>query len=59
MKQHSETNENHSNMNERVKVSTEFQNQLKIVFNEYIKLKDALVKDNSKNVVRECKKLIE
>jgi Cu(I)/Ag(I) efflux system membrane fusion protein len=46
----SETNENHSNMNERVKVSTEFQNQLKIVFNEYIKLKDALVKENSKNV---------
>jgi Cu(I)/Ag(I) efflux system membrane fusion protein len=52
-------NENHSNMNERMKVSVEFQNQLKSVFNEYIKLKDALVKDDSKSVVAESKKLLD
>ena len=52
-------NENHSNKNERMKVSVEFQNQLKSVFNEYIKLKDALVKDDSKSVVAESKKLLD
>jgi Cu(I)/Ag(I) efflux system membrane fusion protein len=52
-------NENHSNMNERMKVSVEFQNQLKSVFNEYIKLKDALVKDDSKSVVAASKKLLD
>lgn len=51
-------NENHSDMNERVKVSKEFQKQLKIVFNDYIKLKDALVKDASNNVVTASKKLV-
>ncbi|MFD2823648.1 efflux RND transporter periplasmic adaptor subunit [Lacinutrix iliipiscaria] len=51
-------NENHSNMNERIKVSTDFQNQLKVVFNDYIKLKDALVKDDSNNVMAESKKLL-
>lgn len=40
-------NENHSKMNERVKVSKDFQNQLKMVFNDYINLKDALVEDDS------------
>ena len=54
-----ETKEDHINMNERVKVSTEFQNQLKAVFNDYIKLKDALVKDDSKNVEEESKKLLD
>ncbi len=34
--------------NERIKVSAKFQEQLKMVFNNYIKLKDALVKDNTK-----------
>jgi Cu(I)/Ag(I) efflux system membrane fusion protein len=51
-------NENHSNKNERIKVSVEFKNQLKSVFSEYIKLKDALVKDDSKSVVAESKKLL-
>ena len=37
----SKSNENHSNMNERMKVSKDFQNQLEVVFNDYIKLKDA------------------
>ena len=52
-------NENHSNKNERMKVLVEFQNQLKLVFNEYINLKDALVKDDSKSVVAESKKLLD
>ena len=52
-------NENHSNINERVKVSIDFQNQLKVVFNDYIKLKNALVKDDSKGGVRESKELLE
>ncbi|TXE16573.1 efflux RND transporter periplasmic adaptor subunit [Psychroserpens burtonensis] len=46
------------NMNERVKVSKDFQNQLKIVFNDYIHLKDALVKDDSKNVQSGSKRLL-
>jgi len=54
----SNTIENHSNINERVKVSTGFKNQLKTVFNDYIKLKDALVKDNSKKVAHEAKRLL-
>jgi len=52
-------NENPSNRNERVKVSKGFQNQLKAVFDDYIKLKDALVKDDSKNVVGESKRLLD
>lgn len=50
---------NHSQMNERIKVSKDFQNQLKVVFNDYIKLKDALVKDDSDNVIAESKKLLD
>lgn len=41
-------NEN-TNMNERLKVSEKFQEQLKEVYNDYINLKDALVKENSKD----------
>ncbi len=52
-------NENQSNMNERMKVSKDFQNQLKAVFNDYIKLKDALVKDDSNNVMAESEKLLD
>ncbi|WP_298554354.1 efflux RND transporter periplasmic adaptor subunit [uncultured Algibacter sp.] len=50
--------ENHSNMNERIKVSKNFQNQLKVVFNDYIKLKDVLVKDDTNNVMTESKRLL-
>ncbi|KOY52227.1 Efflux transporter, RND family, MFP subunit [Polaribacter dokdonensis DSW-5] len=39
----------HTNMNVRLEVSTKFQGQLKDVFNEYINLKDALVKEDSKS----------
>ena len=55
----STTIEQNSNINERVKVSKDFQNQLKIVFNDYIKLKDALVKDASNDVLLESKRLID
>lgn len=54
----SANNENHSNMNERIKVSKNFQNQLKVVFNDYIKLKDVLVKDDTNNVITESKRLL-
>ena len=52
-------NENHLNVNERMIVSKDFQNQLKAVFNEYIKLKDALVKEDSKNGISASKKLLD
>jgi len=51
-------NENHSNRNERIQVSIDFQNQLKAVFSDYIKLKDALVKDDSNKVIVESKRLL-
>lgn len=41
--------------NERLKVSVKFQEQLKMVFNNYIKLKDALVKDDADDVIIEAK----
>ncbi|MFC2109511.1 efflux RND transporter periplasmic adaptor subunit [Bacteroidota bacterium] len=50
--------ENHSKMNERIKVSRDFQNQIKVIFNDYIKLKDALLKDDSKKVIVESKRLL-
>ncbi|WJJ96272.1 efflux RND transporter periplasmic adaptor subunit [Algibacter luteus] len=39
----------HTNMNERLTVSEKFQEQLKVVYIDYINLKDALVKEDSKN----------
>ena len=54
----SNTNDTHSKLNERLKVPIDFQNQLKIVFNDYVNLKNALVSDDSKNVVEEAKKLL-
>ena len=39
----------HTNMNQRLTVSEKFQEQLKVVYNDYINLKDALVKEDSKN----------
>lgn len=44
--------------NDRLKVSTEFQEQLKMVFNNYINLKDALVNDDSYNVIKEAKQTL-
>ena len=54
----SEDKENHSNMNERVKVPKDFQNQLKTVYNDYINLKDALVQDDINNVSKSANNLI-
>lgn len=59
MAEASKNDENHSQMNERIKVSKDFQNQLKVVFNDYIKLKDALVKNDSDNAMAESKKLFD
>ena len=39
----------YTNINERLPVSEKFQKQLKVVFNDYINLKDALVKEDSKS----------
>ncbi|WP_282055739.1 efflux RND transporter periplasmic adaptor subunit [Maribacter luteus] len=39
----------HTNMNERLTVSEKFQEQLKVVYDDYINLKNALVKEDSKN----------
>jgi Cu(I)/Ag(I) efflux system membrane fusion protein len=39
----------HTNMNQRLTVSEKFQEQLKVVYNDYINLKNALVKEDSKN----------
>ena len=58
-KNSSVNSENHSNMNERIKVSKDFRNQVKVVFNDYIKLKDALLKDDSNKVITESKKLLD
>ncbi len=44
--------------NERLKVSAIFQEQLKMVFNDYIKLKDALVKDDLNGVTKEAKNIL-
>ena len=46
------------NKNERLQVSVDFQNQLKAVFNDYVKLKDALVKDDAKKVSADAKDLL-
>lgn len=54
----SSSDSNHSEMNERIKVSVDFQNQLKTVFNNYLGVKDALVKDDSKKVADDATKLL-
>ena len=50
---------NNFNKNERVEVSEDFQNQLKTVFNEYIKLKDALVKEENNKSISASKMILE
>ena len=47
-----------SKVNQRIKVSNVFQKQLNVVFSDYINLKNALVEDNSKEVVNHSKKLL-
>ncbi|MBJ7882611.1 efflux RND transporter periplasmic adaptor subunit [Gelidibacter salicanalis] len=48
---------NHSEMKERIVVSSKFQNQLKQVFDDYILLKDALVSDDTKNAQQAGKQI--
>jgi Cu(I)/Ag(I) efflux system membrane fusion protein len=48
----------HTNMNERLEVSEKFQQQLNSVYNEYINLKDALVKEDSKGASESVKSLL-
>ncbi|TYB79771.1 efflux RND transporter periplasmic adaptor subunit [Bizionia myxarmorum] len=55
---HQETDSPVFNTNERVEVSADFQKQLKVVFNDYINLKDALVQDDAKTVSIEAEKLL-
>jgi len=47
-----------STITERLNVSSDFQNHLKKVFDTYISLKDALVKDNAKEVAQDAKALV-
>jgi Cu(I)/Ag(I) efflux system membrane fusion protein len=49
---------NFSKIQERLVVSKAFQNQLKLVFNEYITLKNTLVREDSKDVMRISKNLL-
>lgn len=49
----------HSKMNERIKVSINFQNQLENVFNSYIKLKDELVNEDANNAMLTSKIILE
>lgn len=48
---------NHSEMKERIAVSSKFQNQLKQVFDGYILLKDALVNDDAKTAQQAGKQI--
>ena len=49
---------NQTESTERLMVSTSFQNQLRLVFAEYIRLKDALVNNNSKKAAEDAKALL-
>ncbi|WP_233900466.1 efflux RND transporter periplasmic adaptor subunit [Tenacibaculum piscium] len=50
---------NNFSKKERIEVSEEFQNQLKTVFNAYIELKDALVKDDANKAMSVSKMILE
>ncbi|MFB9053095.1 efflux RND transporter periplasmic adaptor subunit [Formosa undariae] len=54
-----ENNPSKNNKNERIKVSDNFQNQLKVIFNDYLKLKDGLIKDDTDNVTEESIRLLD
>jgi Cu(I)/Ag(I) efflux system membrane fusion protein len=51
-------NDSPTNKNQRLEVSEDFKNQLKLVFDDYINMKNALVKDDSKKVITATKKLL-
>ena len=50
---------NNLNLNKRIKVTSDFQNQLKKVFNAYINIKDALVIENAKSIKAAAQKILE
>jgi len=52
-----ESNKNHSNMNDRIDVSKNFQAQLEKVFNRYIALKEAFTKDDANTAQKDAEKL--
>ena len=54
----SKTVNNSAKGDDRIKVPVDFQNQLKNVFNAYVNLKDALVKDDLKKANKEAKELL-
>ena len=56
--EHPGMNSGSYNKNERIRVSANFQKQLKVVFDDYIQLKDALVKDDSKKVSADANNLL-
>ncbi|UOB16483.1 efflux RND transporter periplasmic adaptor subunit [Abyssalbus ytuae] len=56
---HSQLNQKYFEINKRVAVPGEFQNQLKNVLDDYLKLKDALVNDNPEASVTNAKKIVE
>jgi Cu(I)/Ag(I) efflux system membrane fusion protein len=58
MDEESKMSNDQTNLNQRILVSSEFQDQLKVVFNDYINLKDALVKDDSKKVIVDAKAIV-
>ncbi|MBT8274383.1 MAG: DUF3347 domain-containing protein, partial [Bacteroidia bacterium] len=53
------TKDEQTNMNNRIEVSKDFQNQLKTVFQAYIKLKDNLVKDDPVESATDAKSILE
>ncbi len=50
---------NHAEMNKRIEVSKDFQNQLKKVFDSYLLLKDALVVDNGEDANEKATELVQ
>lgn len=56
--QNNPTEYSRSNVNQRIEVSKDFQDQLKNVFNSYISIKDALVKDDAKTAKDEATALL-
>ncbi|QXP73691.1 efflux RND transporter periplasmic adaptor subunit [Tenacibaculum sp. AHE15PA] len=57
-KKHRKTAPLNTTKKERLKVAVEFQEQLKVVFNNYIELKDALIKENVTTATEATKKTI-
>ena len=59
MQENTVTVKNNSRVTARIKVSNVFQNQLKIVFNDYIEMKDNLVDEKTDKVIMASKNLLQ